>query len=341
MKLEMTQKQELKLTPQMLQSMELLQMSAQELEAYLRELVQENPAAELSEPEERQDGGEELWRRMQSLADQDNQNRQYVAAGGRSWTRWPGSGRTADWRTPFCSICPGSWGSQAPTLVLQGAQFLAACLDESGYLRRKWKTWPRRPDCLPRCWRRGAEPAPDAGPGGRGRAGPVPVPGLQLRRAGEEGPPLLCRPRGLERLARRQYRALAQELGVSQQEVLQAEARIRALDPRPGAAFAPGRSRSIWSPTWVVLQGKTGWRSICRRAICRGSASAAATVICTGTIRTRRSAGIWTERSVRSSGPSRRWSSAEPPAPLRPGAGPAAAGVFRVPVAAGPCVWPT
>ncbi len=38
-----------------------------------------------------------------------------------------------------------------------------------------------------------------------------------------------------------------------------------------------------------------------------GSASAAATVICTGTIRTRRSAGIWTERSVRSSGPSRRW----------------------------------
>ena len=40
MKLEMTQKQELKLTPQMLQSMELLQMSAQELEAYLQELVQ-------------------------------------------------------------------------------------------------------------------------------------------------------------------------------------------------------------------------------------------------------------------------------------------------------------
>lgn len=37
MKLEMTQKQELKLTPQMLQSMEILQMSTQELEAYLQE----------------------------------------------------------------------------------------------------------------------------------------------------------------------------------------------------------------------------------------------------------------------------------------------------------------
>ena len=69
--------------------------------------------------------------------------------------------------------------------------------------------------------------------------------------------------------------------------------------------------------------------------ICRGSASAAATVICTGTIRTRRSAGIWTERSVRSSGPSRRWSSAEPPcsaAPRRWSGG--SRRFFRVPVAA-------
>ena len=145
-KLEMTQKQELKLTPQMLQSMEILQMSTQELEAYLQELVQENPAAELSEPEERPDEGEELWRRMQSLADQDNQNRQYVAA------------------------------------------------------------------------------------------------------EREE----------LDPLARRQYRALAQELGVSRQEVLRAEAQIRALDPRPGAAFAPREEPVYLVPDLVVLQGERG-----------------------------------------------------------------------------------
>ena len=35
MKLEMTQKQELKLTPQLLQSMEVLQMNSQELLDYL------------------------------------------------------------------------------------------------------------------------------------------------------------------------------------------------------------------------------------------------------------------------------------------------------------------
>ena len=134
----MTQKQELKLTPQMLQSMELLQMSAQELEAYLQELVQENPAAELSEPEERQDEGEELWRRMQSLADQDNQNRQYVAAEREELdplARIGTDGGLED--TLLLHLSRQLERSQAPTLVLRGAQFLAACLDESGYLREE------------------------------------------------------------------------------------------------------------------------------------------------------------------------------------------------------------
>ena len=138
MKLEMTQKQELKLTPQMLQSMEILQMSTQELEAYLQELVQENPAAELSEPEERPDEGEELWRRMQSLADQDDQNRQYVAAEREELdplARIGTDGGLED--TLLLHLSRQLERSQAPTLVLRGAQFLAACLDEAGYLREK------------------------------------------------------------------------------------------------------------------------------------------------------------------------------------------------------------
>lgn len=156
MKLEMTQKQELKLTPQMLQSMELLQMSAQELEAYLQELVQENPAAELSEPEERQDEGEELWRRMQSLADQDNQNRQYVAAEREELdplARIGTDGGLED--TLLLHLSRQLERSQAPTLVLRGLNFWQPVWTSPVICGRKWKTWPRRPDCLPRCWRRG------------------------------------------------------------------------------------------------------------------------------------------------------------------------------------------
>ena len=156
MKLEMTQKQELKLTPQMLQSMEILQMSTQELEAYLQELVQENPAAELSEPEERPDEGEELWRRMQSLADQDNQNRQYVAAEREELdplARIGTDGGLED--TLLLHLSRQLERSQAPTLVLREPNFWRPAWTRPGISGRRWKTWPRRPDCPPRCWRRG------------------------------------------------------------------------------------------------------------------------------------------------------------------------------------------
>ena len=156
MKLEMTQKQELKLTPQMLQSMELLQMSAQELEAYLQELVQENPAAELSGAGGAAGRGGGAWRRMQSLADQDNQNRQYVAAEREELdplARIGTDGGLED--TPSAPSVPAAGGSQAPTLVLRGAQFWQPVWTSPVICGRKWKTWPRRPDCLPRCWREG------------------------------------------------------------------------------------------------------------------------------------------------------------------------------------------
>src|SRR5699024_4300081 len=74
MNLELSLKQTLKLSPQMLQSMEILQMSTLELGEFIQELVQENPAAEVAEPPDPGDESEELWRRLQSLADLDHQN---------------------------------------------------------------------------------------------------------------------------------------------------------------------------------------------------------------------------------------------------------------------------
>ena len=267
-KLEMTQKQELKLTPQMLQSMEILQMSTQELEAYLQELVQENPAAELSEPEERPDEGEELWRRMQSLADQDNQNRQYVAAEREELdplARIGTDGGLED--TLLLHLSRQLERSQAPTLVLRGAQFLAACLDEAGYLREKVENLAQAAGLPAAVLEEGLSLLQTLDPAGVGARDLSQCLELQLRRRGEEGTALAIVQRGLERLARRQYRALAQELGVSRQEGL-----------RAGAAS-----------------------DVYKRQIC------------TGTIRTRRSASIWTGRSGRPSGPSRRWNSAAPP----------------------------
>lgn len=259
MKLEMTQKQELKLTPQMLQSMEILQMSTQELEAYLQELVQENPAAELSEPEERPDEGEELWRRMQSLADLDNQNRQYVTADREELDPLAQIGTDGGLEdTLLLHLSRQLERSQAPTLVLRGAQFLAACLDDAGYLRESVGSLSQAVGLPIAVLEEGLRLLQTLDPAGVGARDLSQCLELQLRRRGETGIALAIVQRGLDRLARRQYRALAQELGVSQREVLRAEEQIRALEPRPGAAFAAREEPGYLVPDLVVLQGESG-----------------------------------------------------------------------------------
>ena len=55
MELNLTQKQVQTLSPQMMQSMEILQMGSQELLEYIEEAVQENPVLEPEETYDKQD----------------------------------------------------------------------------------------------------------------------------------------------------------------------------------------------------------------------------------------------------------------------------------------------
>ena len=102
MNLELSLKQTLKLSPQMLQSMEILQMSTLELGEFIQELVQENPAAELAEPPDPGDescgGACSPWRIWTTRTGSTS------PPTGMSWTPWPGWERTGGWPTPCCSI---------------------------------------------------------------------------------------------------------------------------------------------------------------------------------------------------------------------------------------------
>ena len=60
MELRQTQRQTQMLTPQMAQSIKILQMDIQELREYVEEVFQENPMLELPEPKETPDSLEEL-----------------------------------------------------------------------------------------------------------------------------------------------------------------------------------------------------------------------------------------------------------------------------------------
>ena len=77
MELNLSQKQTQTLSPQMMQSMEILQMGSQELLEYIEEAVQENPVLEPQENYDKQDEFSVLRRKLEWLESTDPQNRYY------------------------------------------------------------------------------------------------------------------------------------------------------------------------------------------------------------------------------------------------------------------------
>ena len=65
MELSITQKQTQTLSPQMMQSMEVLQMGSQELLEYIEQAVQENPVLEREEHYDGQDRSVDLRRKLE------------------------------------------------------------------------------------------------------------------------------------------------------------------------------------------------------------------------------------------------------------------------------------
>ena len=259
MNLELSLKQTLKLSPQMLQSMEILQMSTLELGEYIQELVQENPAAELADPPVPGDESEEMWRRLQSLAELDHQNRQYFTTDREELdplARVGTDGGLED--TLLLHLTRQLERSRASTVVLRGAQFLAACLDEDGYLRDDVADLAQAAGLPVSILEEGLALLQTLDPPGVAARDLSQCLVLQLQRQGETGPVLLIAQKYLERLARKQYHAIAQELGVRQEEVLEAERKIQSLDPRPGSAFSSREEPHYLIPDLVVAETEMG-----------------------------------------------------------------------------------
>ena len=82
MDLKMEVTQTLGLSQRMIQSTEILQMSAQELDTYLKELAVENPVVDIEEKFDKSRESErdaELQKKLEWLASSDEQNRVYYS----------------------------------------------------------------------------------------------------------------------------------------------------------------------------------------------------------------------------------------------------------------------
>lgn len=275
-RLELRQTQSLALTPQLLQAIRLLQMSAPELEAFVARELEQNPLLERAEaPEEALE-----------------------AAG--AGTQWP-QGASSDGAVPFDAGAPtaavrrdtpagpvanGSGAAldgpdfqnvagAAPSLSahleaqiaaafrtpedVAVARFLLANLDECGYLTAEPEALAaeagvapdRVAEVLARCQR--LEPT---GIFARSLAECL---ALQLAERGRLDPAMRLMLDNLDLLARRDLAALRRACGVDAEDLAEMTAELTALDPKPGLSFAGEPVTAVVPDVLVRVSPQGGW----------------------------------------------------------------------------------
>lgn len=258
MELRQTQRQTQMLTPQMAQSIKILQMDIQELREYVEEVFQENPMLELPEPKETPDSLEELSRRVGSLAAGDWQNAYYHAQDAEEGRGDPLSsvGCFLDEENDLKRyILSQFMGTELESDVMEGVEFLLDRLDPGGFLDESLPELARGSGLPQRTMERALMELQAADPAGVGARDLQECLRLQLeRRAGDHRLAASIVEGHLDRLARNQYSAIARALNAEEGEVKAACALIRTLNPKPGSGFSARENLAYITPDVLVTE---------------------------------------------------------------------------------------
>ncbi len=239
MKLEQSQSQVL--SQQQLQSLELLHMSTQELEACIQELALNNPMVEPEEysaPDPADERDSELLDRLRWLDETDHQNRFYQRMDRSELD--PVSRISSDGgleETLFRFISRQLYPMTLSESEAQNVRYLAGCLDDDGYLRVTTEELSASSHIPEAELDRALALLRTLEPAGIGASSLSQCLKLQLERIHYRGPAMKIVEELLEPLARRQYRTIADSLDIPVSQVHAAEKVIQELEPRPGAVF--------------------------------------------------------------------------------------------------------
>lgn len=244
-------RQELKLTPQLLQSMEVLQMNSQELLDYLGKLSEENPTIELSDAADLRASYAEL-----------RQKASWLDAGtfGASFTHEEGGAmepgatdRELDSLSAF--LCDQLERKRLPKPMLALTRYMAELVDEDGYLAREdleGLTAMKIPQAMVEQALDILQSLDPAGVGARDLAECLV---LQLSRQKETVPYAMdIAARFLTELSRRHYGPIMRALGITLPEIQAAEKAISALEPHPGRAFQPAEPTLYVRPDVFIVE---------------------------------------------------------------------------------------
>lgn len=250
MELTLELKQTHKLSPQMIHSMEILQMGTQELQTYVEKILMENPTLEL-ESEERLEERPELMRKLEWLAANDRQNRWYHQEDARDMSELlaaPDSENLYDHLRMQLDL------NRMPVRLGVAVDCILAGLNRSGYLEESREELSIRCGQSMETIASAEKLVQSLEPAGVGARSLSECLALQLERRGERGLALTIVQNYLEDMARNHYRRISLETGASREEIQQACRQIRTLDPKPGSPYAPREAPSYITADLFVIE---------------------------------------------------------------------------------------
>lgn len=240
-------RQELKLTPQILQSMEVLQMSAQELKEYLTHAAEENPVLDAEDDAYLQAAYESLRQR----------------AGGSCGVtfsheerRMPEQGHfDRDLESLTAFLCDQLDRKHLPKPLLALAKYIVGLLDEDGYLAEEdlgGLSALRIPADL---ITRAVDVVQSLEPAGVGASSLSECLVLQLERKKDIAPFVISIATAfLPELSRKYYGPISRELGLTVEEIQYAGQVISSLEPHPGRAFQPEEPIACICPDVFIIE---------------------------------------------------------------------------------------
>lgn len=244
-------RQQLKLSPQLLQSMEILQMNSQELLEYLGRLTEENPLLEQEDAPALREAYEEL-RQKASWIDGGVYGATFAHGDGAPPERGAAD-HNLESLSAFLRDQLERRRLPKPLLVL--SEYIAELVNEDGYLDAGDLDGLRElkiPEPLIRQALDAVQSLEPAGVGARDLSECIL---LQLARQKNLSPAVMdIAARFLPELGKRHYGPIARELGLSIPEIQAAEAVIAALDPHPGRAFQPAEPTVYVRPDVFIVE---------------------------------------------------------------------------------------
>ena len=257
MELNMSMKQTQTLSPQMMQSMEILQMGSQELLEYIEDQVQENPVLEMEEKYRSQDEDSVLQRKLEWLESSDTQNRIYHQQDSEDDSTDPisnyGNADESEENLYLYVLSQLEVMDLEPEL-LEAGRFLVESLNQNGWLDESLEDLAAELEKPVELLERALAAVQSLEPAGVGARDLSECLVLQLKRRREDSSlALRIAQDHLEALSKNRYNCIAKALGATQEEVRAACDVIRSLNPRPGAGFATRENLIYIDPDIFVV----------------------------------------------------------------------------------------